>query len=134
MGWRFWRRGPAPDRPRPPRDRPFPTRDGAWVRSLGEQKVADFLSRRGVPYRYEPEVEGLRPDFLLPGAGVVIEYWGGAGFPRYAARMEEKTRRYEAAGYAVVHLVPMHLRELERVLDGELRRLGVLGQGGDCSA
>lgn len=126
MGWRFWRRRPAPAARRHPKSRPFATRDGVWVRSLGEQKVANFLSRRGVAYRYEPRLEGLRPDFLLPGPGVVIEYWGGAGFSRYAQRMAEKTRRYEAAGYTVVHLVPLHLRDLERVLDGELRRLGVL--------
>lgn len=96
------------------------------MRSLGEQRVANFLSRRGVDYRYEPRVEGLRPDFLLPEPRIVIEYWGGAGFSRYAERMADKTARYEAAGYRVVHLVPLHLRDLERVLDEELRRLGVL--------
>ena len=125
--WPFRRPRPTPQPPprRHPRGRPFPTRDDVWVRSLGEQRVADFLSRRGVPYEYEPRVEGLRPDFLLPEHRIIIEYWGGAGFPRYAARMAEKTARYEAAGYRVVHLVPLHLRELERVLDGELRRSGV---------
>lgn len=127
MPWWPLRRRRAEPPTRPPRSRPFATRDGVWVRSLGEQRVANFLSRRGVPYVYEARVEGLRPDFLLPEHRVVVEYWGGAGFSRYAERMAEKTARYEAAGYAVVHLVPLQLREVERVLDGELRRLGVLG-------
>jgi hypothetical protein len=112
----------------PPNGPPFATRDGIWVRSLGEQRIADFLSRRRVRYEYEPRVVGLRPDFLLPDATppVVIEYWGGAGFRSYSDRMVEKTARYEAAGYDVVHLVPLNLRELERVLRDELRARGFL--------
>ncbi len=121
--WPFRRCTPSPE---PPRDRPFPTRDGLWVRSLGEQRVANFLSRRGVAYDYEPPEEGLRPDFRVRGTNVLIEYWGGAGFRDYAARMEAKTARFEAAGFDVVHLVPLHLRDLERVLGEELGKRGVL--------
>lgn len=122
--WPFSSR-PLP-RPLHPKGRPFPTRDGTWVRSYGEQRVANLLSRRGLRYEYEPLVEGLRPDFLLPEHKLIVEYWGGAGFRRYAARMAKKTERFEAAGYRVVHMVPLHLRDLERVLVGELRRFGVL--------
>lgn len=120
--WPFRR----PPRPKAPKDRPFATRDGNWVRSLGEQKVADFLSRRGLAYEYEPPLAGLRPDFVLPEHKLVIEYWGGAGFAKYAQRMATKTARYEAEGYDVVHLVPLHLRELERVLRDELGTRGIL--------
>lgn len=108
--------------------RTFGTRDGVWVRSLGEKRIADFLSRRAIRYQYEPAVEGLRPDFVLPDRDppIVIEYWGGAGFADYADRMATKTARYEAAGYDVLHLVPANLRELERVLRDELHRRGAL--------
>lgn len=88
--------------------------------------MANFLSRRGVAYAYEPRVEGKRPDFRVEGTKVLIEYWGGAGHHRYEQRMAEKVRLFEAAGYDVVSLVPLNLREIERVLDGELRARGIL--------
>lgn len=99
--------------------------DGLWVRSHGEQRIADWLSRRGVPFQYEPKVCGKRPDFRIEGHKVLVEYWGGAGFPDYEARMLAKIERFEADGWTVVSLFSIHLHELEQVLERELRNAGV---------
>ncbi|MGB0652928.1 MAG: hypothetical protein ACPGQL_06980 [Thermoplasmatota archaeon] len=88
--------------------------------------MADALAKLGVPFQYEPRAAGgLRPDFLVEGAPVVIEYWGGAGWRDYEARMLAKIDRYEAAGYQVVSLFQVHLHELDAVLRRELERCGV---------
>lgn len=120
--WPFRRRAAPPH----PKDRRFPTRDGIWVRSLGEQRIANLLSRRGIAYEYEPALLGFRPDFVLRDHHVVIEYWGGAGFDGYAAHAAKKIAAYEDAGYAVVSLVPVNLRYLERELLDRLQDVGAL--------
>lgn len=76
-------------------------------------------------FAYEPKVAGgLRPDFLIEGR-VIVEYWGGAGFRSYANRMAIKTSRYEAHGFKVIHLMPIHLWELEVELARQLRAAGI---------
>lgn len=113
-----------------PKGRPFATRDGIWVRSHGEQRIADFLSRRNVAYSYEPALAGYRPDFLLRDHAVIIEYFGGAGWRKYAEKAAKKIDAYEAAGFAVIALVPLNLRDIERELDERFRELGVWGAEG----
>ncbi len=110
-----------------PKGRPLPTRDGLWVASKGEQRIANWLSARGLAYAYEPEVAGgLTPDFHLEGTDVVIEYWGLASQPAYEARMLEKIETYREHGYTVVSVFPGQLRDLEAILEDELRDAGVL--------
>lgn len=119
------RRPAVPDAERP-RSRPYATRrEGLWVQSEGERRIANWLESRGVPFRYEPEVAGLRPDFQVEGTKVLIEYWGMASDEGYERRMVRKIRRYEAAGYHVVSLFPAHVHEIEKVLAEELARAGV---------
>lgn len=115
----------------PPKDRRYATRDeGLWVRSHGEQRIANWLSRRGVAFQYEPPIEGMRPDFLISGTNIVVEYWGGAAYQGYEKRMVRKLRKYARAGIDVVSLFPAHLHELEDVLEAELRHRGVPLGGG----
>ncbi len=120
----FRRRSPIE---KPPKDRPFGTRvAGLWVRSLGEQRIANFLSRRGVDFDYEPNIADLRPDFVLPAHRIIIEYWGGAGFQKYEDHMVEKIDRYEREGYRVISIFPVQLGDLERQLRDGLVEAGVL--------
>ncbi len=104
----------------------FQARDGTWVRSRPEMRIANWLNLHGIEYEYEPSVEGMRPDFQVVGTSILIEYWGGAGFRDYAQRMEAKIAKYEAAGYDVVSLFSVHLWELDRVLADEMSRRGLI--------
>ncbi len=118
------RRRQPPDR-RHPKARPYPTAVGLWVRSYGEQRVANELARRGIRFEYEPPVLEYRPDFRIKGTRVLVEYWGGAGHENYANHMVDKIKAYEAAGWQVVSIFPIHLHELGRVLDRELAAAGI---------
>lgn len=118
-------RGPSTE-DHPP-DRPYPTRDGLWVASKGERAIADWLSRAGVEYAYEPELAGgLTPDFHVEGTDVVIEYWGLVGDPDYEERMAEKIDQYAEHGYEVVSVFPAHLDRVGEVLEVELLRSGIV--------
>lgn len=110
-----------------PKGRPLPTREGLWVASKGEQRIANWLSAKGLAFAYEPEIAGgLTPDFHLEGTEVVIEYWGLASQPSYEQRMLEKIDQYEEHGFTVISIFPGHLRDVEAVLEAELVDAGVL--------
>lgn len=110
-----------------PRGRPYSTREeGLYVRSFGEQRIANWLSRRGIPFTYEPNVDGMRPDFQIDGTKILIEYWGGAAYRGYEKRMVHKVHRYEEADYTLISLFPAHMHELEKVLEAELQRYGII--------
>lgn len=124
--WRLRRRRhPRPKFPRGPRGRPYPTSGGLWVRSRGEQRIANALAARGILFEYEPQVLTFCPDFRLLDAQVLIEYWGGAAYRKYESHMLDKIAAYEAAGWKVISLFPAHLHELERVLDEQLKAAGI---------
>jgi len=109
-----------------PPGRPLPTREGPWVASKGEQRIANWLTREGIAYVYEPTVAGgLTPDFRLEGTDVLIEYWGMAGQASYEDRMAEKMEIYEEHGYDVIGLFPVHVDEMGDVLDRELTDRGL---------
>lgn len=125
--WGLSRAGPSGTREAtPPSGRPLQARDGTWVASQGERRIANWLAAQGIAYRYEPEMAGgLTPDFHLEGTDVVIEYWGLAGEPSYEERMLEKLEQYEAHGIEVVSLFPAHLHEIEDVVERELDERGI---------
>lgn len=111
---------------RPP-GRPLQARDGTWVASKGERRIANWLDAHEVPYRYEPEMAGgLTPDFHLEGTSTVIEYWGLASQDSYEDRMVEKIEQYEEHGIDVVSVFPAHLHEMGTVLEHQLAKRGLL--------
>lgn len=82
------------------------TNQGEWVRSKGEQQLANCLSQLNVKYHYEPRVflvEGpfRVPDFFVPGVPdskrIFIEYLG-MNTPDYNARWSQKLAAYQATG------------------------------------
>jgi CRISPR-associated protein Csd1 len=82
----------------------FRTSQGEWVRSKGEQQLANCLLQLGVKYHYEPRVflkEGpfRVPDFFIPGAPdcnrTFIEYLG-MDTKEYNDRWEQKLAAYKA--------------------------------------
>jgi len=61
------------------------TLKGEWVKSVGELRIANYLTLNGVDYQYEADYQHstrsvarrqYQPDFYLPGADLYIEYLG----------------------------------------------------------
>ena len=99
--------------------------DGTFVQSKGERKIADFLNRHGIAYRYDERmriIEGyaIRPDFYLPEFDFYIEYWG-MDTTDYKIGMLKKRTLYQQQGKK---LVSMYRREYPHVEDVLLRKLG----------
>lgn len=118
-----------------PKDRPLQAQDGTWVASHGERRIANWLTRHGIPYRYEPEMaNGLTPDFHLEGTNTIIEYWGMAGQPSYEERMIEKLQRYEDHDLDVISLFPPNVHEIGTLLQEELAKRGHLDPDHDPPA
>lgn len=103
------------------------TLKGTLVQSAGEKQVAEWLERKGVPYRYDGRlriIEGfqIRPDFYLPELDVYIEYWG-LDTPRYKAGMYLKQDLYMHAGKKLISLYPSDLAHLDATLSAKLEAL-----------
>jgi hypothetical protein len=103
------------------------TLKGTLVQSAGEKQVAEWLERKGLPYRYDGRlriIEGfqIRPDFYLPELDVYIEYWG-LDTPRYKAGMYLKQDLYMHAGKKLISLYPTDLATLDSVLSAKLEAL-----------
>lgn len=92
---------------------------GLQVRSKPEAWVADFLYEEGIYFVHEPVICGYRPDFYIPGWGVILEYWGWDS-AEYRERRETKTKAYRSTGYRLVGLESSDGRD-ERVLREVLR-------------
>lgn len=123
----WFARTETPSEEHPP-GRAYPTAKGEWVQSKGEQRIANALADMGIAYTYEPEVAGgLRPDFAIDGTDVIVEYWGMAGQAGYEERMVEKMEAYEEHGLDVVGLFPVHVGEMDDVLERELAERGIVG-------
>lgn len=84
------------------------TSSGEWVRSNGERQVAELLTKRGVPYAFEPAASlpsgpDRWPDFVVSSANgdrratIFIEYLG-MDTPVYNSRWQEKLRAYAEGG------------------------------------
>lgn len=103
------------------------TLKGTLVQSAGEKQVAEWLERKGIPYRYDGRlriIEGfqIRPDFYLPERDVYIEYWG-MDTPRYKAGMYLKQDLYMQAGKKLLSLYPADLSKLDAILGAKLEAL-----------
>lgn len=111
---------------------------GDYVKSAGEKAIADFLFERDVPYKYERnhwwgEVN-YKPDFTIfetERSGVVIEYFGLTGDPKYDAQIERKRAYWKAKPqWKLIELFPDDLKngvgpKLEKELTAALQESGI---------
>lgn len=103
-------------------------RDGTMVQSEGERRIADWLTARGVAYRYDAKFRliaefQIRPDFYLPEVDVYIEYWG-MDTPQYKMSMYKKQLLYQQEGKRLVSVYPKDLPTLDALLRAKLSLFG----------
>ena len=75
-------------------------------KSWGEQQIALLLDRNDIAFQYEYPlavvdrgmVRLYYPDFRLPEYGMIIEYFGVNGVPRYDEQVRHKMAVYKQAG------------------------------------
>lgn len=119
-------RGAAPSAPptaRKGRATRYRSRSGHPLASAGEVAIANWLDERGYVWEYESRVAGFTPDFMLRGERILIEYWGMKGHNRrYDAKIEEKKRRYRAAGWTLISVDRRHVGRLDERLGRKLKR------------
>jgi hypothetical protein len=104
------------------------TIQGEEVKSGDERKIADFLKRNDIQYRYEPELQAgfwvfmekvSRPDFYLPDHDLFIEYWGMVDVDDdddrsdYIRSMKWKMRQYRELGLKFISIYPRNLNNLD---------------------
>jgi len=95
-------------------------RDGTFVQSQGERRIAEWLVANGIVYRYDERFRildgyALRPDFYLPGADLYIEYWG-MDTADYKIGMLKKQQVYQQTGKRLVSIYREDLPQIEAVL------------------
>ncbi|MCC7299770.1 MAG: HEAT repeat domain-containing protein, partial [Verrucomicrobia bacterium] len=95
-------------------------RDGTLVQSEGERRIAEWLTARGLSYRYDAKYRiigefQIRPDFYLPEVDVYIEYWG-LDTPQYKMSMYKKQMLYQQEGKRLVSVYPKDLPVLDNLL------------------
>lgn len=89
-------------------------------KSIGETRIAEFLSRYSIPYKYEsgvvvyPSETQPRiwyPDFYLPDLGIYIEYFGMNGNEDYNQGMRMKRNVYSQQRLPVIPVYPWMFNE-----------------------
>ncbi len=103
-------------------------RDGTLVQSEGERRIAEWLTKHGLAYRYDSKYRiiaefQIRPDFYLPELDVYIEYWG-LNTPQYKMSMYKKQTLYQQQGKRLISVYPKDLPVLDSLLRSKLRRYG----------
>lgn len=103
-------------------------RDGTVVQSGGERCIAEWLTARGIAYRYDAKFRiiaefQIRPDFYLPELDVYIEYWG-LNSPQYKMSMYKKQTLYQQEGKRLISVYPQDLPALDRLLATKLSHYG----------
>ena len=98
------------------------TRDGTWVQSDGERKIAEILAAANIRYRYDERFRildgyAIRPDFYLPEFDIYIEYWG-MDTADYKIGMLKKQKLYQQQGKKLISLYPKDKPQMrERLLE-----------------
>jgi hypothetical protein len=96
------------------------SRDGHLCLSLRERAVCDFLHQHSIQHDREPlcphdpdyNPNGLRRADWILADGTLVELWGLANDPQYAAKMVEKRLLAERHGLRLVELVDKDLPKL----------------------
>jgi len=102
------------------------TNDGNFVQSIGEQKIADWLTNHNILYRYDQRYRiisdfAVRPDFYLTEFDVYIEYWG-MDTPDYKIGMLKKLKLYQQEGKKLLSLYPKYKNNLDSILKQKLSK------------
>ncbi len=103
------------------------TKDGTWVQSDGERRIAEILAAENIRYRYDERFRildgyAIRPDFYLPERDIYIEYWG-MDTADYKIGMFKKQKLYQQQGKKLVSLEPADKPRMREILMGKLERL-----------
>lgn len=103
-------------------------RDGTVVQSVGERRIAEWLTAHGLTYRYDAKYRiigefQIRPDFYLPELDLYIEYWG-MDTPQYKMSMYKKQTLYQQEGKRLVSVYPADLPRLNTLLASKFRLFG----------
>ena len=92
------------------------TLDGTYVKSFPEKVIANFLFEHNIEYKYERNFwwNGInyRPDFTIGDrSGVIIEYFGLKGDPKYDAMSEDKRNYWrDRPGWELIEFFPHDLK------------------------
>lgn len=103
------------------------TKDGTWVQSDGERRIAEILAAETIRYRYDERFRildgyAIRPDFYLPEYDVYIEYWG-MDTADYKIGMLKKQKLYQQQGKKLISLYPKDKPQMKEVLLEKLEAL-----------
>lgn len=103
-------------------------RDGTLVQSRGEKKISEWLTTKGIAYRYDSKYRiiaefQIRPDFYLPELDLYIEYWG-MDTPQYKMSMYKKQTLYQQQGKKLISVYPKDLPTLDQLLTSKFRFFG----------
>lgn len=111
----------------------FPTSSGIFVRSIGEQQIADFLTRHNINFRYDTPIalvrraglghKTFRPDFFLPDQNIILEFWASYGEVDYDKDMDRKKQFYVDAKMPFVSVEEFDLVNIEKTLSEKLKRI-----------
>jgi DNA helicase-4 len=82
------------------KERKYISINGIKVNSNAEKEIMDFLlthkvNGKSIEVRYEPDLDGFRPDFYLPQFDVFIEHWGidkEGNVPQWFSQSSEEYR------------------------------------------
>jgi hypothetical protein len=103
-------------------------RDGTVVQSEGERRIAEWLTTKGIVYRYDAKFRiigefQIRPDFYLPELDVYVEYWG-LDTPQYKMSMYKKQTLYQQEGKRLISVFPADLPRVGPLLGAKLKLFG----------
>ena len=100
--------------------------DGTFVQSDGERRIAGYLSRHNIIYRYDERIriiEGyaVRPDFYLSEFDIYIEYWGMDTID-YKIGMLKKLKLYQQQGKRLISIYREDKYRMDEILNKKLSR------------
>jgi len=106
-------------------------KDGTFVQSDGERRIAEFLNKNGIVYRYDERMRiidgyAVRPDFYLPEFDLYIDYWGMNTID-YKIGMLKKLKLYQQQGKKLVSIYREDKPQIDAVLRKKLSRYMRIG-------